>query len=291
MSGREPARGAARARLMGLKTLLGAGPPQGFFIPCRYADRLPPPDSRPAYAGVATAFAAAEPEFLRLFDRLDACAPALGAIGAEDAPPQPRWNQDWFPRLDAALAYLLLRTRAPRRLVEIGSGHSTRFFARARADAGLDTRIDAIDPAPRADLAGLPVTLHRTTLQQADPALFAGLAAGDLVSIDSSHILMPGSDVDWLLGHVLPRLPAGVLLHVHDIFLPDGYPSDWAWRGYNEQQAWAPLIALGLARPLWSSHWAVTRLAGRLAESVAATLPLRAGARESSLWLELRGRP
>ena len=33
-----------------------------------------------------------------------------------------------------------------------------------------------------------------------------------------------------------------MLLHVHDIFLPDPYPAAWDWRGYNEQAAVAPLI-------------------------------------------------
>src|SRR6185503_4717515 len=64
----------------------------------------------------------------------------LEAIGFEP-PPAPRWNQDWFPRLDAAAAYAMVRITQPRRIVEVGSGHSTRFLARAVADGGLATRI------------------------------------------------------------------------------------------------------------------------------------------------------
>ncbi|WP_235830159.1 class I SAM-dependent methyltransferase [Algihabitans albus] len=289
MSKRGAERAAQRLRLMGLQTLIGGGPTQGFFIPYRYADRLPRRSERPPYAAVAAIFEAAKSDFLTLFDRLDSYSDALQSIGVEAQPPNPRWDQDWFPRLDAGVAYVFVRDRTPRRIVEIGSGHSTRFFARAVADAGLATRIDAIDPAPRADLAGLPVTLHRTTLQRVDLSLFDELAAGDIVSIDSSHILMPGTDVDLFLGQILPRLPDGMLLHVHDIFLPDFYPAVWEWRGYNEQQAWAPLLALKAFRPLWSSHWASTRLTSRLAQSVAARLPLRTGAFESSLWLEKFG--
>jgi hypothetical protein len=273
---------------MGLKTLIGGRPPQGVFVPYRYAAELPAPGDRPPYAAVARLFDTAAAQFESVFALLEAYADDLFAIGADDPPPQPRWNQDWFPRLDAAAAYALVRARAPGRIVEIGSGHSTRFLARAAADGGLAARIDAIDPQPRADLAGLPVTLHRTTLQRADPGLFAGLAAGDLVSVDSSHILVAGSDVDWFLGRILPELPAGVLLHVHDVFLPDDYPVDWAWRGYTEQVPWVPLLAGGAVAPLWSSHWATTRLAARLAASPVARLPLRPGARETGLWLEKR---
>ena len=274
---------------MGLQTLIGGGPPQGFFIPYRYADRVPQRAERRPYVAVTAVFEEARTEFLAVFDRLDFYTADLQAIGLEAQPPEPRWGQEWFPRLDAAAAYVFVRDSAPRRLVEIGSGHSTRFFARAVADAGLTTKIDAIDPAPRADLDGLPVTLHRTTLQQADLALFDGLSAGDIVSIDSSHILMPGTDVDWFLGQVLPRLPAGLLVHVHDIFLPDFYPASWEWRGYNEQEAWAPLLSLGVFRPLWSSHWAASRLTHRLSQSVAAQLPLSVGAFESGLWLKKAG--
>ena len=63
-------------------------------------------------------------------------AAELEAIGSAP-PPAPRWNQDWFPRLDAAAAYAMVRNTRPRRIVEVGSGHSTRFMARAVADGGL----------------------------------------------------------------------------------------------------------------------------------------------------------
>src|SRR5579859_4318418 len=91
-----------------------------------------------------------------LLARIESYADQLEAIG-NDAPPAPRWNQDWFPRLDAAAAYAMVRTLAPRRIVEIGSGHSTRFLARAVTDGGFDTHITAIDPQPRASLEGLKV--------------------------------------------------------------------------------------------------------------------------------------
>ena len=69
---------------------------------------------------------------------------SLLAIGAAP-PPAPRWNQDWFPRLDAAAAYATVRSLKPRRIVEVGSGHSTRFHARAI----LFTRLRALSHAAR----------------------------------------------------------------------------------------------------------------------------------------------
>jgi hypothetical protein len=97
---------------------------------------------------------------------------------------------------------------------------------------------------------------------------------------------MPGSDVDFLLNRILPRLPAGALVHVHDIFLPDAYPEEWAWRGYNEQLGVAALLAGGAWRILFASRYAATRLAADVAASAIARLPAVPGAYDSSLWLE-----
>ena len=97
---------------------------------------------------------------------------------------------------------------------------------------------------------------------------------------------MPGSDVDLLLNRVLPQLAPGVLVHLHDIFLPDPYPPEWAWRGYNEQVAVACLLHGGGYALRFASHYLATRHAPRLAAGVIGELPLSPGAFESSLWLE-----
>jgi hypothetical protein len=205
----------------------------------------------------------------------------LEAIGA-DPPPAPRWNQDWFPRLDAAAAYAMVRTLEPKRIVEIGSGHSTRFMARAVADGGLDTRITAIDPEPRATIENLPVEWIRMPVQRI--AAFPALGAGDILFIDSSHQIKPGSDVEFLLKAVLPLLPADVRVHFHDIFLPDDYPQDWEWRRYNEQAAVASLIERGVFAVDFASHAVVSRSPEEI-RGVLARLPLLPSAFESSLWL------
>ncbi len=279
---------AFRRRLaFGLPTILGLRR-RGFFLPYRYAERGPKPGTRPPIEAVETLFRGAEPAFLEHLGRIDGYAAALAALDDEN-PPEPRWRQDWFPRLDAAAAYAMVRARAPARIVEIGSGHSTRFMARAVRDAGLDTEIIAIDPAPRAALTGLAVHHWRQNLAQAWKAATEACAAGDLLFVDSSHLLMPGTDVDLLLTEVLPALPAGVLVHFHDIFLPDDYPASWAWRGYNEQLGVAALLLGGTRyRPLFASHYVSSRMAAALADTVVARLPLADGAFESSLWLEKR---
>jgi len=215
---------------------------------------------------------------MRVLGWIEDLAPDLMAIGT-DAPPAPRWDQDWFPRLDAAAAYAIVRMSRPARIVEVGSGHSTRFMARAVRDGGLGTQITAVDPAPRASIAGLGVRYLQQPVQSCSLDIF-DLAPGDILFIDSSHQLKPGSDVEFLFERVLPRLASDVRIHFHDIFLPDEYPVQWAWRRYNEQAAVAELIGAGYALE-FSSH---TASAGRL-NGVLGRLPLVPGAMETSLWL------
>ncbi|NNM71220.1 class I SAM-dependent methyltransferase [Enterovirga sp. DB1703] len=268
---------------MGLSTLFGRT--RGFFIPYRYAASARPEP----YPALEPAFLGAEGFFRDVLAAADGYRPDILRILRGDGPA--RFDQDWFPRLDAVAAYAMVRRHRPARIVEIGSGHSTRFLARAVADGGLATAIAAIDPAPRASLASLAdqgVRHEPSLLRDADPALFAALAPGDVLFVDSSHVAMPGTDVDRIAGDILPRLPAGVLVHVHDILLPDAYPPEWAWRGYNEATVLAALIGSGGWDILFSSHWVASRRADWLAGGICAELPLPPGARETSLWLRKR---
>jgi len=272
---------------MGLRTVTGLKR-QGFYIPYRYADGLPGPGERPAYESVERLFDDHLTVFAATLARIEDFASDLAAIGADDPAPGPRWNQDWFPRMDAAVAYAMVRAAEPARIVEVGSGHSTRFMARAIRDGGLVTRLTAIDPAPRAAIDALDVAFERTTVHGADMVSFDTLGAGDILFIDSSHIAMPGSDVDLLFNHILPRLKSGTLVHIHDIFLPDDYPAAWDWRGYNEQLVTAPLLMSGAWKPLFASRYMATRHPDRVTAGVLGRLPLPEGAFETSLWLTRR---
>ena len=264
----------------GLATVLGLAR-RGFFIPYAHAAQV----RRRGYPALAERFRQREEGFAAFLDVIEGYAEPLEAIGP-DTPPEPRWNQGWFPRLDGAAAYAMVRHHAPRRIVEVGSGHSTRFLARAVRDGAISCEITAIDPTPRATIVGLPVRTIASTVQEAGEAPFAALAPGDVLFVDSSHVLMPGSDVDFLLSRILPALPGGVLVHFHDIFLPEDYPESWTWRGYNEQAAVAALIAGGEAyEVLFASRYVATQMAERFSESVVARMPLCDGAVENSLWL------
>ncbi|TAK43964.1 MAG: class I SAM-dependent methyltransferase [Betaproteobacteria bacterium] len=257
---------------------------RGFYIPYRRASELAASGGLPQYSAIAACMQAADAIMAAHRAAIEECAVSLERLGGEP-PPAPRWNQDWFPRLDAAAAYAMVRRLRPRRVVEVGSGHSTRFLARAVRDAACTTRLTAIDPAPRASLDGLEIEIIRKPVQGAGAAPFAALEANDFLVIDSSHVLMPGTDVDHLVNRVLPALPAGVLVHFHDVFLPRDYPADWSWRGYNEQLAVAALMASGAYAIEFASAYVIAKHPEWLRQGLLSRLPLVAGARESSLWL------
>lgn len=278
---------------MGVETVLGLRR-QGFFAPYRYAQTVPPAGCYPELEEV---FRRAEGEGLqRTLEAIEATAGKIAPI--DGPPPQPRWSQSWFPRLDAAAAYAIMSGSGAQHVVEVGSGHSTRFLARAALDAAADrdrssapgrppVRMTCIDPEPRASLDGLDIEWRREVLGPQHLDLFRRLRPGDIAFFDSSHLLWPGTDVDLLLNRILPILRPGVLVHIHDVFLPDPYPADWAWRGYTEQLGIAGYLTSPAWEILWASHYAFTRM-GVAERPVIAALPMPEGARESSLWLRRR---
>ena len=99
---------------------------------------------------------------------------------------------------------------------------------------------------------------------------------------------MPGTDVDSLFLDVLPRLAAGVLVHVHDITLPDAYPAAWAWRGYNEQLLVGALIQGGGLRPRLREPLRGTPSPRAREHGILAEIAPPGGAPETSLWLRKR---
>lgn len=162
-----------------------------------------------------------------------------------ESPGDPFWANGWFGGLDAAALYGFLRIRAPRTYVEIGSGHSTVFAARAVRDAGLATRIVSIDPQPRADISALCHEAVRTPLELADLERFDALEAGDMVLMDGSHRVFTGSDAVVFFLRLLPRLAPGVLVGVDDVHLPLDYPSYLADRYWSEQYLLAAWLLAG----------------------------------------------
>ncbi|MGH9005406.1 MAG: class I SAM-dependent methyltransferase, partial [Acidimicrobiia bacterium] len=211
--------------------------------------------SHPALAGVLARghdrYAAKLAAFATLFDPV-AAIPAH-ASGEAD---QPQWINGWIPGLDGLALYAFTALRRPGIYLEVGSGSSTRFVRRAIRDGGLATRIVSIDPEPRAEVNAICDDVIRRPLEDTDLAVFERLAPGDVVFVDDSHRCFQNSDATVILTEVLPRLPAGVLIGLHDIFLPDDYPPEWNHRLYSEQYLLAAFLLGGhrgyeVALPAW----------------------------------------
>jgi len=201
-------------------------PPNAANVP-RYATALP---------ALETAIGESAARYRAALGVIGGYIPDLERIAIEaHGDVEPSWSNEFLPWLDAAALYAFLRDRDPARYVEIGSGNSTRFAARARKDGGLKTHFTSIDPAPRAEIDTLCDTVIRCPLEGADLSVFAELSAGDVVFLDGSHRVFMNNDVVTFFLEVLPALAPGVLVGIHDIYLPFDYPSEIAGRYYSEQ--------------------------------------------------------
>lgn len=152
------------------------------------------------------------------------------------------WNNAWFTGIDLAGLYAMIAFRAPALYVEIGSGFSTRTARRAITENGTHTRIRSIDPEPRAECNALCDEIVRGPLAEAGVEVFNDLSAGDVLFFDGSHQAFQNSDVTILFLEVLPSLPPGVLIHIHDVWLPYDYPARWQHWYYNEQYLLASIL-------------------------------------------------
>lgn len=156
----------------------------------------------------------------------------LEALGRDSRSDGFSLANDYFTGLDAAMYYALIRDLKPARVIEIGSGHSTRIAAlalqRNRAD-GRAGELICVEPYPEPRLteARLEITLVQKPVEELDLEFFAQLEANDILFIDSSHAAKFGGDVCREFLDILPRLKPGVWVHVHDIFFPHDYPADW----------------------------------------------------------------
>jgi hypothetical protein len=135
-----------------------------------------------------------------------------------------------FGYIEAQALYAVLRHLKPRRIVEVGSGVSTYCILEAvrrnTSEGAPSAEIVAIEPFSSGWLRAAPLTLIERPVQTVELSVFESLDAGDLLFIDSSHTVKTGSDVNFLILEVLPRLKPGVVCHFHDIFLPYDYQRD-----------------------------------------------------------------
>ena len=217
------------------------------------------------------------------FERLQAFAAFYDDLRFPERPsPSCRYyyDQTVFCYPDAIFLYSFLRETQPARIIEIGSGFSSavmldtidRFFPTAPALTFVEpypTQLNALlRPTDRSR-----VTIIEDTVQHVPVDMFRSLEAGDLLFIDSSHVLKCGSDLQMLLFEVIPRLAAGAYVHFHDIFQTFEYPEEWLRQGryWNEAYFLRAFLANNSA---WEIHFFNNYVRTHFEPYLAAKMPL-----------------
>lgn len=191
---------------------------------------------------------------------------------------------------DGTVLHGMLRHLRPRRIVEVGSGYSSAMILDT-VDGWLDdTDVTFVEPYAEL-LRGLlragdeaRVAIHEVAVQDVDLGVFDQLGDGDVLFIDSTHVVKAGSDVNHLVFEVLPRLAVGVWVHLHDVFFPFEYPEAWV----REGRAWheAYLVRAFLAfNPAFEIRWFQNFLWARHRD-VLGRLPQVAHNPGGNLWIE-----
>lgn len=208
---------------------------------------------------------------LALLAELHRFAPELAAVPRQRTADCVLWLENGtYADFDAATLYAMLRHLKPRRYIEVGCGFSSRAssFALSRnAAEGAACQADFVEPFPSEQFLSLalPGPHHRRKVQEMPLDFFRQLAEGDVLFIDTSHVLKTQSDVEYELLRILPVLAPGVWVHIHDLFSPYDYPAEWVLgtprAGNNEQYAVECLLSGGRAwqvelpvHLLWREH-------------------------------------
>lgn len=200
-------------------------------------------------------------QFLRFKSEYDAFPRNKGS-----KPHQYYIHNNMFRSVDAEILYCMIRYFKPKKIIEIGSGYSTYLSAQAilknAEESGNRAKLTAIEPYPNEVLtSGFPglSKLISAKVEEIDPISFNELKKNDILFIDSSHVLKIGGDIQYEYLEVLPRLNRGVIVHIHDIFLPAEYPKKWVLgmhRFWNEQYLLQAFLAFnGAFEVLWSGSY------------------------------------
>lgn len=212
------------------------------------------------------------PEQVALVRDLAAEAPMDFPGDATGNPRDYHAGNPMFARLDAWMLQAMLRHFRPRRVIETGCGWSSLVTARVNREY-FDRAIDftCIEPYPPEFLGDGIDGISRlivSPVEELELEPFLQLGDRDVLFIDTSHVAKTGGDVVFLYNEVLPQLASGVVVHIHDIFLPWDYPEEWVLTGrsWNEQYLVRAFLSFNSAFQIllsvaWMSHYEPRALA------------------------------
>ena len=155
--------------------------------------------------------------------------------GIETDTTKPVYNNGFLPGLDIVAIYTMISRYKPSKYIEVGSGNSTKVAFKAIRENNLNTKIISIDPKPRTEIDSIADVVIREPFENTNLDLILSLKENDILFIDNSHRILPNSDSMVFYLEVLPRLAKGVIVHIHDIYLPYDYPEFMCERFYSEQ--------------------------------------------------------
>lgn len=139
---------------------------------------------------------------------------------------------------DSEILFNIIRLYHPKKIIEIGCGHSSLMIQHAIKFNKLENEHYkcehvCIEPYEAVWLEKLEVKFIKKPVEEVDLELFKSLESGDILFIDSSHIIRPQGDVLFEYLQLLPIIKTGVLVHIHDIFSPRDYLDEWVKDGVN----------------------------------------------------------
>lgn len=181
---------------------------------------------------------------LTLLDKFDYYDELLEfPLDEEKTGPEFYYNNSTYGPGDAEYLYSIIRLVKPRRIIEIGSGYSTLMAINAirknkQENESYSCSHVCIEPYEHSWLNEMDIELKRDLVENIDTSFFENLGPGDILFIDSSHIIRPQGDVLYEILELLPTISSGVLIHIHDIFTPKDYHKEWVLnkhRLWNEQ--------------------------------------------------------
>lgn len=205
-------------------------------------------------------------------------------LGGRVQMPQPAWIGGAICSFDALALYAMLCKYRPKCYLEIGSGMTTCFARQAVTDAKLSTRIVSIEPKPRNEIDGICDFAVRDALEACDMTIFDALQPGDVLFFDGTHRVFMNSDVTVFFLDILPRLKPGVIVHLHDIFLPYDYPENFKYWYWSEQYilaAWM-IASRDKINPLFPTCYVCTD--GQFREAMRAPFVDLGSANANSSW-------
>lgn len=149
------------------------------------------------------------------------------------------FNNGAYAYTDAIILYSFIRHFKPKRIIEIGSGHSSAVMLDTRETFVNNINLTFVEPYPKRlyriikDTDRANCTVLETKVQKVGLEQFRELQSNDILFIDSSHVSKTGSDVNYEIFEILPGLNPGVIIHFHDVFYPFEYPKSWVSEGRN----------------------------------------------------------